>query len=568
MKPCNSLRPLATREALSEWLSPGLRLRSAAVCAAPAAARGTHERDSKIPRSLLGVAAAAGLRHSRAPVALSRFATFALGLCLLLTSSVLRAETFNVLAYGADATGRNWSTGPVQKAINDCTLAGGGIVAFPPGRYRLAPVMIKNNVTLQFAKETFLDAPRLFSQYAGNTSFLIASNVINVALRGPVVIDGQGLSYWQVLPNPTTNYLASQSRPVPLINFRGCSNVVVDGLTVVNSPSWTFTSFSSTNVTFRNVTIANDFFGPNTDGINLCQTKNALVTGCRITTGDDAITVKNLATASAENSSRNIVITNCDLTGPRARFKIGSESRIGVIENILFTDCRMRGTTATVGMLAGIALECMDGATVRNIHVQRITCENARSPIFIRLGNRGSGQTARPTIPGSMQNILIEDVTATGPPTESELGIQIHGIPSASVTNIVLRNITLISRGGVSFADLGVTDVAQMVVPELEASHPYVDLFVRLPSYGVYCRHARGVTLQNIQILPLNPDVRPALVFDDVSGLVVRNLVTSFPGIELRSGPSLSFVTNSPTITVNAVPNPAAPPGGWILATP
>ena len=99
-------------------------------------------------------------------------------------------------------------------------------------------------------------------------------------------------------------------------------------------------------------------------------------------------------------------------------------------------------------------------------------------------------------------------------------------------------------------------------------SYPSADMFGWLPGYGVYCRHTRGLTLQNVNILPLLADVRPTVAFDDVDGLSISNLVTSFPGIELRTGPSLWFATNSPSITISAVTNSAVPPGGWILSTP
>ena len=487
---------------------------------------------------------------------------------LLAVVSSRAAAPFNVLSYGADATGRNWSTTQIQKAIDACTAAGGGTVLFPPGRYRTATITIKDNVALQFEKETFIDGPKLYAQYAPFNSLIRASGSTNVALRGPVIINGQGTNYWRVVPNPVALYTVTQTRPVPIVQFLNCSNVVVEGITIMWAPSWSLSPYSSTNVTIRNVTILNDFFAPNTDGIDICQSKDVLVTGCRISTADDPITIKNMEPTAAANLSRNITITNCDLTSPYYSFRIGSESRVGIIENIVYTDCRTRANGIPLGQHSGIALECVDGGTLRNVHVQRITCENARAPVFIRLGNRGVGQTNSPPIPGVIQDILIEDITSTVATTQREYGLEIHGLPSACITNVTLRNITLIPRGDVRFSHLGVTNVAQMVVPELPTNYPSADMFGFLQGYGVYCRHTRGLTLQNINILPLNPDVRPTLAFDDVSGIVISNLVTSFPGIDLRTGPSLSFVTNSPPVTINAVVNPAAPPGGWILSTP
>ena len=48
-------------------------------------------------------------------------------------------------------------------------------------------------------------------------------------------------------------------------------------------------------------------------------------------------------------------------------------------------------------------------------------------------------------------------------------------------------------------------------------------LFGRLPAWGLYVRHATGLQLRDISLRLLNPDARPAVVLDDVSGLRVRD---------------------------------------------
>lgn len=514
------------------------------------------------------------LNHAPAPAArrsLRPFCTPWLGTLVFVAAALLAnaaraAAPFNILSYGADVTGRNWSTVAVQKAIDACTAAGGGIVLFPPGRYRLGMVSLKNNVTLQFEKESFVDGPRLYSEYTPLKFLFRAAYVTNVVIRGPVIINGQGSNYWNVVPNPTTWYSRRQSVPVPLVQFRSCSNVVVDGITIVNSPSWALSPYSSTNVTIRNVTIINDFYGPNTDGINVCQSKDVLITGCRVTTGDDPIAIKNMEPLAVDNYTSNVTITNCDLATPSYALKIGTESRVGVVENIIYTDCRTRPHRADLGKHSGIALQSMDGGILRNVRVTRVTSEGTRSPVFIRLGNRGDGQTNSPPIPGRIENVLIEDVTVTGVSTNREFGIQIHGLPSMSVSNIVLRNIRIVPRGDVRYSHLGVSSIDQLVVPEKEADYPSVDMFGWIPAFGVYCRHAQQVTLQNLELLPQNPDVRPAITFDDVSSLQVSNVFAVYPGMTNRPLASMYFVTNSPGVTITGVTNSVG--GGWTLATP
>jgi hypothetical protein len=50
-----------------------------------------------------------------------------------------------------------------------------------------------------------------------------------------------------------------------------------------------------------------------------------------------------------------------------------------------------------------------------------------------------------------------------------------------------------------------------------------------LPAYGLYVRHARNLTIENFQCYTLQPDARPAFVFDDVQNLSLNNFQASCP---------------------------------------
>ena len=472
----------------------------------------------------------------------------------------------NILDYGADATGRQWSTPAIQKAIDACNRAGGGNVIFPRGRFRSNYLELKSNVTLQFEPESFLVAPLTYGEYAPFKSLIRANHAEHVGLRGPGVIMGQGARFWNLVPNPTTWHTASNERPSPLVQFKYCRDVTVDGITITNAPSWTLSPWGCTNVTIRNVTIRNDIYGPNTDGIDLCQCQDVVVSDCRIVTGDDAIVIKNKSEIPAENVSRNITVTRCYLTTPSYALKIGTESRVGIFENISWTDCRTYAGTVAWGMHSPLAIESVDGATIRHVRVARITCDGARSPIFIRLGNRGTGQTTSPPRPGSIQDVVIEDVSTTPNVGDREFGIQIHGVRDGTLANIILRRISMASRGGVTHRHLNVSDVADLTVPEKEERYPSVDMFGWIPAHGIYCRHVQGLTLENIDLQLAATDVRPALVLDDVRDVTVRQLQVVHPGIEMRSGASLHRIVNSPGVQLSPRAKTAAAKPGWVLS--
>jgi hypothetical protein len=65
-------------------------------------------------------------------------------------------------------------------------------------------------------------------------------------------------------------------------------------------------------------------------------------------------------------------------------------------------------------------------------------------------------------------------------------------------------------------------------------------MFGRLPSYGLYCRHVRGVRLHNLEFGTVSTEQRPAVTCDDVSaaeivGLRVPDRGTGSPVVDLRN---------------------------------
>lgn len=153
---------------------------------------------------------------------------------------------------------------------------------------------------------------------------------------------------------------------------------------------------------------------------------------------------------------------------------------------------------------SGVSLQSVDGGTLERVSVSDIQMTNVRAPIFVRLGRRGRAQEV-PTA-GGVKNVSISNVVAVGVMTASS----ITGIPGSPVSAVRLSNIRLSARGGAG------PEVAAQLVPELERGYPDAYMFRDLPAYGLYCRHVRGLTLDNIELSVDRPDARPAVVLDDV----------------------------------------------------
>ena len=129
------------------------------------------------------------------------------------------------------------------------------------------------------------------------------------------------------------------------------------------------------------------------------------------------------------------------------------------------------------------------------------------SPIFVRLGNRGRAQET--PLAGSLQGISISDLCAYG----ASLGSSITGIPKHPVKEVALRNIRISSRGG------GAAELARKQVHEFEGRYPNATMFGALPAYGLFCRHADDLTLDNVFFQLEQPDHRPAIIVDQTSNV-------------------------------------------------
>ena len=142
---------------------------------------------------------------------------------------------------------------------------------------------------------------------------------------------------------------------------------------------------------------------------------------------------------------------------------------------------------------------------------------DVRSPIFIRLGNRGRAQeTPRPEF---LQNISISDIVVTGAAHTSS----ISGIPGHPIRQVTLKNIRISSRGG------GAAELADRNVPEMERGYPDAERFGELPAYGLFCRHVETLMLDNLSFHLEKSDARPALVADQVAELDLHAILAEPP---------------------------------------
>jgi polygalacturonase len=416
--------------------------------------------------------------------------------------------TIDVRDFGAAPDGRTLCTRAIQKAVDACGDAGGGSVRFPPGTYRSGTVFLKSGVVLDLAAGATLlasgdlaDYPetvpafRSYTDNYTNKSLIYAENVENVGLVGRGVIDGQG-----------KRFSGPYKRRPYLVRMIGCREVRVEGLTLRDSPMWVQHYLACDGVTIRGVTVTSHA-NHNNDGIDIDCCRRVVVANCRVDSGDDAIVLK----STADRPCRDVTVTGCVLRSSCNALKMGTESN-GGFENVAITGCAVYDTR-----LAGVALEIVDGGTMDGIVVSGLTMRGVGAPVFIRLGNRArpfKQDMERPSV-GTVRNISISHIRATG---AGPTGCAIAGLPGHAIENVTLEDVHLVFAGG------GTRDEAAREVPEKPSAYPEFSMFGRLPAYGLYARHVRGLRLRNVRLETEEPDLRHALVLDDVRGVRIEDL--------------------------------------------
>lgn len=291
-------------------------------------------------------------------------------------------------------------------------------------------------------------------------------------------------------------------RPDFLIRFTNCTNVQVSNICINDSPGWTVHLLACDDVKIKGITIKNPNYGSNTDGIDIDACHDVIVSDCNISTGDDAIVLKNTNYDGLKRTQSNIIVTNCIIDTTCNAFKIGTETTAD-FEDIVFANSIIHAQ-GPYGPITGISIETVDGASLRRVSVNNIVMHGARAPIFMRLGNRGRGQKT-PT-PGTLSDIRINNIFADGVTHPSLLS----GIPDNRIKDVYIENVH------VSMSVDAADQIADRKVPEYPDHYPESVMFNRVPAYGFYCRHVDGLKLHNVSVDCLQRDKRKLLLLDDV----------------------------------------------------
>lgn len=400
-----------------------------------------------------------------------------IGLCLLVVN--LTAQSFyNVINYGAKNDSSVLATKAIAKAIAAASKAGGGTVYFPAGKYLTGPIHLKSNITvfidagaeLHFSDDFEQYLPMVPSRYEGVdvTSFsplFYAYGAVNISITGRGLIDGHGKKWWNfvegykkdqprskwqyvfdslnkniLLPDDPAQMKRGFLRP-PFIQTMYCKNVLIEGISIRNSPFWTINPEFCENVTVHAVTINNPH-SPNTDGINPESCKYVHISNCHISVGDDCITIKSgkdLPGRTKQAPAEDYTITNCTMLSGHGGVVIGSEMS-GDVRRIAISNCIFDGTDK------GIRIKTTRGrgGVVEDIRVSNIVMNNIREIAFV-MDMQYSKTKEEPISERTprFRNIHISNITGN-----AKQAAYINGLEEMPVSDISFQDIHLVAEEG------------------------------------------------------------------------------------------------------------------------
>ena len=471
---------------------------------------------------------------------------FSIIFCLSILA--IQAKIYDIKSLGADTSGKVACTDLIKQSIKNASAEGGGTIYFPAGTYLTAAIHLESNITLDIESGAVLKFSTIFEDYLpfvkvrwegvfmnSLSPLIYADKAENITIKGRGVIDGQGHTWWKesrrlideirkdgktsatnklqqmwldankgikVSPYYESTLERKFFRP-PFIQFHESKNILIEGITIINSPFWTINPIGCDDLLIHGVTINNPSSNPkghNTDGINPESCRNVRISDCFLSVGDDCITIKSGRDEDGRNYGRpceNITITNCIMLAGHGGVVIGSEMSGGV-KKVTISNCVFNGTDA------GIRLKSSRGrgGIVEEIRVDNIVMNNIQRNAFIfdLFYDKDSKEEPVSERTPVFRNIHISNVTGSD---VKKIGY-ITGINEMPISEISFSNINMVAENGFT------------------------------------AKTAKNITFHNIDF---SVKKGAALAFDECQDIIIDNVHTKAP------------LANQPIIEINKVSN-------------
>jgi hypothetical protein len=466
----------------------------------------------------------------------------------IISSASLGARIYDIRDFGAKGDGTTLDTPALQAAIDACNKDQGGTVLVPAGTFVIGTTELKSNVTLHIVaggkllgvadgKQYFaadkipLEGDSTLSD--GNVGLLFAVGAENITVEGPGMIDGQGSQFRSVVRGgPSPAGITGAHRPYHML-FHQCKHLTVRDIFLKDSAFHSVRIIQSSYVYLDGIHIKGRVIH-NNDGFHFISSEYVHMTNCDVQSQDDA--------CALFGSCKFVTITNCKFSTRWSVFRFGG----GVAENITVSNCILNEVWG-----CPVKMRCGPGSRFENISFSDIVMNNVTGPISIGLGARrrrapDGASVTQTNLPSASETNTEEDkslpagvvrnisfsnlrVTVAKPlpltdaeyisgynPGEVFSCITLNAYDENFLENISFSNVHVTFPGGGTAEQATVRDVPKTAGEYYSIGVP--------PSYALFARNVRGLTLDNVRFEMAAPDLRPAVVFDHVNDTAVNGL--------------------------------------------
>ena len=385
---------------------------------------------------------------------------------------------FVITKFGAKADGTTDSTDAFKKSIAACNKAGGGRVVVPAGTFLTGAIHLKSNVnlvvskgaTIKFSKDPKQYLPVVFTRWEGTelmnySPFIYAFEQTNVAITGEGTLDGQSGndSFWpwngranygwkEGTPNQRNDRNALQQmaekgvpvservfgeghylRPQFIQPYR-CKNVLIEGVSIINSPMWEIHPVLCTNVIVRGVKI--NSHGPNNDGCDPESCSDVLIENCDFDTGDDCIAIKSGRNADGRRlkvPTENIIVRGCRMRDGHGGITVGSEISGGV-RNLFAENCNL--DSPNLDHALRVKNNAMRGGLLENFYFRDLKVGQVAHAVITIDFNYEEG--AKGSFTPVVRNYSVERITSS----KSQHALDVQGLTGAPVYDLRLSDCT------------------------------------------------------------------------------------------------------------------------------
>src|SRR5262245_62125364 len=390
---------------------------------------------------------------------------------------VFPARDFDVTKYGAVGNNLKDNTDAFRDAIAACSRAGGGRVVVPKGEFITGAIRLQSFVNLHVSEGATIRFtrdisryPMVFSRWEGvelmNFSpFIYAFEQNNIAITGTGTIDGNAdcAHWWPWKGRTECGWKAGEvnqdadrkalfdmgERNVPVkdrvfgpghylrpnfVQPYRCTNVLIEGVRLLNSPMWQVHPVLCRNVTVKDLRIVRPAGpeGPNTDGCDPESCTDVLITNCEFDTGDDCIAVNSGRNGDGRRvnvPAENIVVQDCRMKSGHGGITMGSQCT-GGIRNVFAEDCQLDSPQLDIAVR--IKNNAVRGGTIENIYVRNLRIGQVRQAaltidFYYEEGPQG-------TFTPVARNIVLEKITMQ----HAERALNLRGFANAPIRGVTL----------------------------------------------------------------------------------------------------------------------------------